>query len=105
MAKLVFAYPIEEVHGKIKNGFGAAQRRAKNNEGERKPYSVCFGIRSTKPSTAEQARWASFGTIAAAVATRMKNPQKMTADMAAAKAAGMTHRAYVWQEVKAEAED
>ena len=96
MAHLIYQYPIEEVHGKLKGKFGASRRLAKNNKGERPNFSICYGTRSTKPSSAELARRATFAANAAKVLARMQSITKSAADMAAAREAGMTYKAYVW---------
>ncbi|MCQ2340853.1 MAG: hypothetical protein MJZ48_00100 [Paludibacteraceae bacterium] len=101
MAKLVFAYPIEEVHGKLKGKFGANCRSAKNAKGERKPFSVQYGTRdlTNKPlSTAEITARSRFKTIQAMVATRRKDVSQRSADQAAFKAQSTypTLTKYLW---------
>ena len=100
MAHLIYSYPIEEVHGKLKGKFGASRRKAANNKGERPNFSICYGTRSTTPSQAEMNRRDAFAANAALVAARMANLTKRAADKAAAKAAGMTLKAYVWSLAK-----
>ena len=97
MARLKFYYPIEELHGKIKGKFGAAQRQAKNNEGERRPYSVNYGTRTTPPSADELAARARFAAVSALVKTEKANSTNRATNQAAANAAGMTLLAYLWQ--------
>ena len=101
MAKLVFAYPIEEVHGKLKGKFGANCRKAKNAKGERKPFSVQYGARdlTNKPySTGETSAQNRFAGIAALVAARRKNTQKRVQDQADFKAQSVypTLTKYLW---------
>lgn len=79
-------------------------RTQKNNEGVAKTYTMWPGARTTKPGDAELARRASFKTRAAAVVTRMQSISQSAIDQAAAKAAGMSYRGYVWAQVIA-AED
>jgi len=98
---MTFVYPIDEVHGKLKGNFGVAQRVAANNEGERKPYSHIYGKRSTAYKSTELTKQNTFKTNAALVRTRLADITKKAADATAAKAVGMTVRAYLWSLAKA----
>lgn len=74
-------------------------RKAANNEGVAKVYTMWPGMRTTKPSSTELARRNTFATRAEAVIARMQSITQSATDMAGAKAAGMTYRAYVWAKV------
>ena len=52
MAQIEYAFPVEKIHGKIskKHKIGFAHRTASGVN-----YSTAYGIRKTKPSTAEVA--------------------------------------------------
>lgn len=71
-------------------------RKAANNEGIAKSYTMWPGMRTTKPSSTELARRATFAANAAKVVARMQSITASAQDMAAAREAGMTYRAYVW---------
>ncbi len=107
MAKLKFAYPIEEVHGKLANGFGAAQRLAKNNEGKREPYSVRYGVITKAPSALQVETRANFAAIAALCAQHRNNITSRQQDQAGFKAQTTykTFNAYLWNVCKAEYEE
>ena len=74
-------------------------RKQENNEGVAKVYTMWPGMRTTKPGSAELQRRATFASRAALVKTRMASITQSAADITAAKAAGMTHRGYVWMKV------
>ncbi|MCQ2311515.1 MAG: hypothetical protein MJZ64_07200 [Paludibacteraceae bacterium] len=114
MARMKFAYPIEELHGKIKGNFGAAQRQSKNNAGEGRAYSVNYGKRdlTNHPITSdEQARWNRFAAVQALVAARKLNNVKRVQDQQAFanQTEYKTLNAYLWhvcgQEYDASLED
>jgi len=82
MAKLKYAYPIEEVHGKLKGKFGAAIRTLANAKGKREAFSVNYGTRTSAPSQAETAARTRFGAIAKLVATRRNTASQRATDQA-----------------------
>ena len=98
MAKVKWAYPIEELHGKLHGEFGAAQRKSKNALGERLPYTVKYGVRTTPYSSNELNNQATFAAVRALVETHKANPTQRQADQAAFKAqtAIKTFNAYLW---------
>ena len=98
MARLKFYYPIEELHGKIKGKFGAAQRVAKNANGEGRPYSVNYGTRTTPVTEDEQAARTRFAAVSAMVKTRKLDGTKRAQDQANFKAqsAYKTMTQYLW---------
>ena len=106
MAKLKFAYPIEEVHGKLANGFGAAQRLAKNNDGKREPFSVHYGKRTTPVTALEVQNRPAFAAISALCSQHRNNINKRQTDQAGFKAQTeyKTFNAYLWNVCKQEYE-
>ena len=106
MAKLKFAYPIEEVHGKLANGFGAAQRLAKNNDGKREPFSVRYGKRTTASTALELQNRANFGAINKLMAQHRASIQQRQTDQAGFRAQTeyKTFNAYLYNTCKAEYE-
>ncbi|MBQ0136986.1 MAG: hypothetical protein KBS40_03165 [Bacteroidales bacterium] len=106
MARVKWAYPIEELHGKLAKGFGAAQRASKNAKGKNDPFTVHYGVR-TKPVTEnEQANRDKFAAVRALVETHKNDPTKRQQDQAGFKAqtAIKTMNAYLWAVCKAEYE-
>jgi len=105
MAKIIWKYPIEEVHGALKKKvFGAAKRTSPNAEGEQANFSVLYGQRTKEVSEAERSRWTKFGAIAAMVGARRKNVTKRVQDQVAFKAQSeyKTLTSYLWSICKAE---
>lgn len=98
MARLKFYYPIEELHGKIKDKFGSAQRKSANAKGEGRPYSVNYGVRTTPVTEDEQAARTRFAAVQAMVKTRKADGTKRAQDQANFKAqsAFKTMTAYLW---------
>jgi len=98
MAKLKYAYPIEEVHGKLKGKFGAAIRKQANAKGNREAFSVNYGTRTSDPSADETAARTRFGAIAALVGARRKNVAQRSSDQTAFKAQSTypTLTKYLW---------
>lgn len=74
-------------------------RKQANKEGIATSYTMWPGMRTTKAGSAELARRATFKARAAAVVTRMQSIAQSATDMAAAHAAGMSYRSYVWAKV------
>ena len=107
MAKVTWKYPIEELHGALKKGvMGAAQRKSKNNKGERDAFTVMYGVRTTPVTEREQANREKFAAVRALVEVHKNDPQKRQADQAGFKAqtAIKTMNAYLWSVCKAEYE-
>ena len=106
MAKLKFAYPIEEVHGKLAKGFGAAQRRAKNNAGEREPFTVRYGEITKAPTALQMQQRADFGAINKLMAQHRASIQQRQTDQAGFRAQTeyKTFNAYLYNTCKGEYE-
>ena len=103
MAKIIYKDPIESISGKIsKKDSTIYYRRSaptSNLEMLANPnYSGTYGKRSTLPSAAEIAARTRFGNICKACQTRLKDPSKAQADLAAFKAQTeyTTLRQFVW---------
>ena len=106
MAKLKFAYPIEEVHGKLAKGFGAAQRKAKNNAGEREPFTVRYGEITKAPTALQLQTRADFGTINKMMAQHRASIQQRQTDKQGfrSQTTYKTFNAYLYNPCKAEYE-
>ena len=107
MAKVTWKYPIEELHGVLKKGvMGAAQRKAKNNKGERDAFTVMYGKRTTPVTALEVQNRAAFAAISALCAQHRNNINKRQTDQAGFKAQTeyKTFNAYLWNVCKAEYE-
>ena len=106
MAKVKWAYPIEELHGKLAKDFGAAQRKAKNNAGEREPFTVRYGKRTTAPTALELQTRATFGAINQLMAQHRASIQQRQADQTGFRAQTeyKTFNAYLYNVCKAEYE-
>ena len=108
MAKVTWKYPIEELHGALKKGvMGAAQRKAKNNKGERDAFTVMYGKRTTQPTALELENRAAFAAISALCAQHRSNNVKRQQDQTNFKAQSTynTFNAYLWNVCKAEYEE
>ena len=101
MAQVEYAFPVDAVHGRIskKHKIGFAHRKESG-----KNYTTSYGQRST-PVSDEEAQYRTYwGQIAAAVATRMKDPTKQPQDQVAFKNQSeySTLRKFVWARVAEE---
>ena len=101
MGKVLWKYPIEEIHGKLRTDFGAAQRKSKNGNGERDPFTVIYGKRdlTNHPlSTAEIAARTRFAAVRALVDLHKSDQQKRMADVTAfrAQTTYKTLNKYLW---------
>jgi len=98
MAKIEWKSPIEAMHGKLFEGFGAAKRKSVNQQGEQPNFSVFYGKRSTTPGNAELANRTRFATLSAMYELRKADSAKRLADQAAFKNQSYykTLRAYMW---------
>ncbi len=101
MGKVLWKYPIEEIHGKLRTDFGAAQRKSKNGNGERDPFTVIYGKRdmTNHPlSSYEVEARARFAAIRALVEEHRCNITKRVADYAGFKAQSTykTMNKYLW---------
>jgi len=106
MAKVTYKDPIKTISGKIskKDGTIYMVRTAPTSNPEmiaNPCYSSIYGKRSTLPSASEIAQRTRFGTICKQTQTRLKDPSKMQADLAAFKQQTdyKTLRQYVWHQV------
>lgn len=87
MAKIIFIDPVKSVSGKLskksKVCYMTRVAPTSNVEMLNNPnYTTICGVRSTLPSAAEIAQRSRFGTICKQTQARLKDPQKMAADMA-----------------------
>ena len=107
MAKVTWKYPIEELHGALKKGvMGAAQRKAKNNKGERDAFTVMYGKRTTAPTALELQNRANFGAINKLMAQHRASIQQRQTDQAGFRAQTeyKTFNAYLYNVCKQEYE-
>ena len=106
MAKVKWAYPIEELHGKLAKGFGAAQRKAKNNNGEREPFTVRYGEITKAPTALQLQTRADFGAINKLMAQHRASIQQRQTDQQGFRAQTeyKTFNAYLYNVCKQEYE-
>jgi len=79
MAQVTYTYPIDHLSGKVgKHETGFSYRSKTTNK-----HTVCYGKRSTQPSTAELARRQKFASVAASTKTRMLNATMLAQDKVA----------------------
>jgi len=105
MAKVIYIDPIKSISGKLskksKVCYMVRTAPTSNVEMQNNPnYTTICGKRSTLPSASELAQRTRFGSIYKATQTRLKDPSKMQADLAAFKQQTeyQTIRQYVWHQ-------
>lgn len=105
MATIIWKFPIDVIHGKLKKGvFGAAQRKSPNAHGKQDNYSVFYGKRTAPYSIAELEQQDRFAAVARAAAARRTDPNKKIADITAFNAQSNipTLNQFIWKQAEAE---
>jgi len=105
MAHAIFYDPVKSISGKLSKKslvtFMVRKAQTSNTAMLENPnYTHIMGKRTTLPSASEVAQRTRFGQICKATNTRLKDPQKMQADLAAFKQQSdyRTLRQYVWHQ-------